>query len=814
MSHLFANNATSRLKVITPAGSGTLTLLDGEGAKFPSPVAPDIFLVTIDDRRTGQIEICRCTARTGDILQVVRGQEGTVAQDFAEWATVSNRATAGTFQYLLDVVLNAAGWSKSEADTRFLNTIGDTATGPLKGVAPLDPEDLTRKDYVDARDATKAALVHTHPISDVTNLQAELDTKIEAGPLDGADYVQHLGVWTPFNWGTLDGKPATMPPGPHTHEMVEINNLDGTLAAMNAEITSKVGPEPPPGPTIYGRSNAAWVDVTQGLTWGQIPGQPETFPPSSHMHPIVEVLDLQATLNAKEPIIAPGSPTAFWAGDKTWKTIQQTAAAASIGDAPPSSPVPGQMWWESDTGYMFIRFQDANSQQWVQVNNPGIPDAPFDGQEYARKDGAWVGVTGGGGGSGGIGEAPTDGQVYNRRGSTASWVVATSLDWGNITGKPATFPPTLPIPQSGITNLVADLAAKEPTIAAGTSAQYWRGTKSWATLDKAAVGLGSVDNTSDANKPISSATQTALNAKEPSLPGGGTTSTFLRGDKTWAVPGGGGGVGDVTGPAGSTDNAVARFNAATGKFLKNSTFLIEDDGKFKAMSGANAVMEYGTTGTSSSGGLIVRAMPPHGQTFYITPRSDTDGGTHLSGYITVDGPLFLPANPSAANEAARKAYVDTKEPALPAGGNATNFLRGDKTWAVPAGGGGTSLPIDYEQEAGQTVPSINLTDGGFVGQTQIRATNYLGQYIDICNSAVMIDTTGDAYFGGTTTLTNAMVDLISQRGAWPTSEEPPNLVLDGTTLQLSVSTVVTPKITVGTAAPSSPAEGDLWVDTN
>lgn len=33
------------------------------------------------------------------------------------------------------------------------------------------------------------------------------------------------------------------------------------------------------------------------------------------------------------------------------------------------------------------------------------------------------------------------------------------------------------------------------------------------TITKSDVGLGNVDNTSDANKPISSATQTALNAK-------------------------------------------------------------------------------------------------------------------------------------------------------------------------------------------------------------------------------------------------------------------------------------------------------------
>jgi hypothetical protein len=36
--------------------------------------------------------------------------------------------------------------------------------------------------------------------------------------------------------------------------------------------------------------------------------------------------------------------------------------------------------------------------------------------------------------------------------------------------------------------------AVEPTITAGTTAQYWRGDKSWQTLDKTAVGLNNVTN--------------------------------------------------------------------------------------------------------------------------------------------------------------------------------------------------------------------------------------------------------------------------------------------------------------------------------
>ena len=49
---------------------------------------------------------------------------------------------------------------------------------------------------------------------------------------------------------------------------------------------------------------------------------------------------------------------------------------------------------------------------------------------------------------------------------------------------------------------------------------------------KSDVGLGNVDNTSDLNKPISTATQTALNAKEPTITAG-TTTQYWRGDKSW-----------------------------------------------------------------------------------------------------------------------------------------------------------------------------------------------------------------------------------------------------------------------------------------
>lgn len=85
----------------------------------------------------------------------------------------------------------------------------------------------------------------------------------------------------------------------------------------------------------------------------------------------------------------------------------------------------------------------------------------------------------------------------------------------------------------GVTSAIqTQINGKENTITAGTTSQYYRGDKTFQTLDKTAVGLGNVDNTSDANKPISSATQTALNGKENTITAG-TTSQYYRGDKTF-----------------------------------------------------------------------------------------------------------------------------------------------------------------------------------------------------------------------------------------------------------------------------------------
>jgi hypothetical protein len=152
------------------------------------------------------------------------------------------------------------------------------------------------------------------------------------------------------------------------------------------------------------------------------------------------------------------------------------------------------------------------------------------------------------------------------------------LTWGNLIGKPATFPPSSHShPQSEVNGLSSALAAKvdtndsrlsdarTPTGGAGgvlsgsypnpgfavdmaTQAEldeHTGNTNNPHGVTKAQVGLGNVDNTSDANKPISTAQQTALDAK-------------------------------VTGPASATDGRIALFDGSTGKLIKVANQAISD----------------------------------------------------------------------------------------------------------------------------------------------------------------------------------------------------------------------------------------------
>lgn len=87
---------------------------------------------------------------------------------------------------------------------------------------------------------------------------------------------------------------------------------------------------------------------------------------------------------------------------------------------------------------------------------------------------------------------------------------------------------------TAITNLQNGINSKEPAITAGTTAQYWRGDKTWQTLNSTAVGLGNVQNVDQTN-----ASNLTSGTVGTARLGSGTAnaSTVLYGNGTWgAIP--------------------------------------------------------------------------------------------------------------------------------------------------------------------------------------------------------------------------------------------------------------------------------------
>lgn len=99
---LAANNAQSVLAAGISASATSLTLNTGTGALFPSPVSgTSFFKLTLVDAATGQLsEIVHVTAKSGDVLTIARGQEGTSARAWSANDIAANMLTAGTILLL------------------------------------------------------------------------------------------------------------------------------------------------------------------------------------------------------------------------------------------------------------------------------------------------------------------------------------------------------------------------------------------------------------------------------------------------------------------------------------------------------------------------------------------------------------------------------------------------------------------------------------------------------------------------------------------------------------------------------------------
>lgn len=136
--YLFSNNASTTLAAPITIGSTALTVAAGTGILFPNPTTGQVFTLTLSDAATGLLnEIMLVTGVSGDTFTVVRGQEGTNAQNWAAGDIVQNLNTAGSMASLAPDQTSGAGWQRLPGGRilqwgqHVTTTTADTVTLPI-----------------------------------------------------------------------------------------------------------------------------------------------------------------------------------------------------------------------------------------------------------------------------------------------------------------------------------------------------------------------------------------------------------------------------------------------------------------------------------------------------------------------------------------------------------------------------------------------------------------------------------------------------------------------------------------------------------
>lgn len=230
---------------------------------------------------------------------------------------------------------------------------------------------------------------------------------------------------------------------------------------------------------------------------------------------------------------------------------------------------------------------------------------------------------------------------------------------GNVLRSNGTTWASSSLAQSDVSGLTTALSGKEPIINGGSTGQYWRGDKTWQTLDKTAVGLENVDNTSDANKPISTSTQTALNSKE---------STANKGVANGYASLDGGGKVPITQLPSSIMEYQGVYNATT-----NSPSLIDGTGN------TGDVYRVSVAGTRNfgSGSITLRVGDYVIYNGSVWQKSaTTDAVASVAGKT---GDVTLDAADIATGTFALSKLTTTGS------ASSSTFLRGDGAWSAPGG---------------------------------------------------------------------------------------------------------------------------------
>jgi len=290
---LFANNAKTTLAAGITSTQTTITVASGTGSLFPSPVSgvSAFTLTLVSATSSSTYEICLCTARSGDTLTVVRGQEGTSGQPFLLNDIVGQYDTAGVMAALVQSQQLQNQYYMFSVATGTANAL--TATIPsLLTSLPDGMSIVVKSSYAN----TGAATLNLTLGSTSTGAKAIVtgnNNALVSGTIPGAGYPitlsysstfdawvitdgnVDLSTYAPINSPTFTGTPTAPTPtiNDNTTKLATTayvqNNLANYAPLYNPALTGT-----PTAPTATAGTNSTQIATTAfalsaGIGWNQ-----------------------------------------------------------------------------------------------------------------------------------------------------------------------------------------------------------------------------------------------------------------------------------------------------------------------------------------------------------------------------------------------------------------------------------------------------------------------------------------------------------------------------------------------------------------
>lgn len=163
MTIKWSNNGSTTLASSISSSATTITVVPDGGSLFPVLGAGDYFYATLVDA-SNNIEIVKVTARTGDVMTVVRGQESTVPNPYVGGDKFELRPTAGGLADLGSGINITAldGVVIGDSDPKDGTFENLDVTGIASGVTPAPTDSSTKfatTEFVVARDFPSGGII-------------------------------------------------------------------------------------------------------------------------------------------------------------------------------------------------------------------------------------------------------------------------------------------------------------------------------------------------------------------------------------------------------------------------------------------------------------------------------------------------------------------------------------------------------------------------------------------------------------------------------------------------------------------------------